>query len=289
MVEGIKSAKADGVVTPDEAHGLLVLCEEYLLLNPQGVKVQTIADQCRSKFGKPIVNSIGIELNCIEPGTFMMGKGKSAVAVTLTKLFWLGKTEVTQGQFKKVMGTEPWLKQANVQIGEANAASYVSWDDATAFCQKLTDLERRAGKLQAGESYCLPTEAQWEYACRAGTKTAYSFGDDKKPLSWYAWFDGNTYDAGEKYAHAVGLKNPNPWGLHDMHGNVWEWCSDRYDDTLPGGADPVGPEGGSIRVLRGGGWWNLPDLCRSADRDGNGPSHRSFGVGFRVARSQSAQ
>ena len=306
MAEGIKSAKADGVVTHDEARGLLVLCEEYLLLNPQGVKVQTIADQCRSKFGKPIVNSIGIELNCIEPGTFMMGKGKSAVAVTLTKLFWLGKTEVTQGQFKKVMGTEPWKggespyvrvwgininTQDYVQADKDCPATYVDWNDATAFCQKLTDLERKAGKLQAGESYRLPTEAEWEYACRAGTTTEYSFGDDEEQLGEYAWFKGNALDVGEQYAHKVGLKKPNPWGLHDMHGNVWEWCSDWYAGKLSGGIDPaaVAIFLASARVIRGGGWGAPRGGCRSANRGGNDPSFRSNGLGFRVARSQSVQ
>ena len=133
----------------------------------------------------------------------------------LTKPFWLGKTEITQGQFKKVMGTEPWLNQDSVQIGEDNAAS-VSWNDATAFCQRLTD--------QKGESYRLPTEAEWEYACRAGTTTSWSFGDDEEQLGQYAWFRGNA--SGEQYVHKVGLKKPNPWGLYDMHGNAWEWCSD---------------------------------------------------------------
>ena len=231
-------------------------------------------------------NSIGMELIEIPAGEFTMGQG-GGVAVTLTKPFWLGKTEVTQGQWQAVMGTEPWLNKGEVQIGEDNAASYVDWNDATAFCQRLTDLERKAGKLPAGESYRLPTEAQWEYACRAGTTTAYSFGDDEKQLSEYAWFDGNT--AGEQYAHAVGLKKPNPWGLHDMHGSVWEWCSDWNNGKLLGGTDPVGPEGGSIRVLRGGGWRLHPDYCRSAYRNYCDPSIRISYLGFRVARSQSAQ
>ena len=185
------------------------------------------------------------------------------------------------------MGTEPWVNQGEVQIGEDNAASYVSWNDATAFCQKLTDLERKARKLKANEEYRLPTEAQWEYACRAGTKKAYSFGDDETQLGQYAWFDGNT--AGEKYAHKVGLKKPNPWGLYDMHGNVWEWCSDCYGNALPGGTDPVGLEGGSGRGIRGGGWRNDPGYCRSSHRGCDIPSHRDNGLGFRVARSQLAQ
>ena len=163
----------------------------------------------------------------------------------------------------------------------------MEWNDATAFCTTLTVLEFKAGKLKAGETYRLPTDAQWEYACRAGTKTTFSFGDDEKQLGEYAWFAGNT--AGEQYAHAVGMKKPNPWGLHDMHGNVWEWCSDWYGEKLSGGADPIGHEGGSDRVGRGGCWWGNPVVCRSAIRDYSVPSARNGRLGFRVARSQSAQ
>ena len=215
------------------------------------------------------------------------GPDETPVAVSFSEDFELGKTEVTQGQWQAVMGTVPWNGPFNRPIGEDIAVSYVDWNDATAFCQKLTDLERKAGKLKAGEAYRLPTEAQWEYACRAGTTTAYSFGDDEKQLGQYAWFKGNT--AGEKYAHKVGLKKPNPWGLYDMHGNVWEWCSDCYGNALPGGTDPVGPGGGSDRVYRGGSWGSLPGFCRSAFRYGSVPSYRGNSLGFRVARSQSAQ
>ena len=246
-------------------------------------------------------NSIGMELIELPAGTFTMGSpvgekdreaNEEQVTVTLTKPFWLGKTEVTQGQWKKVMATEPWLNQGDVQIvqiGEDNAASFVDWNDATAFCQKLTGLERRAGKLKAGESYRLPTDAEWDYACRAGTKTTYSFGDDKKQLGEYAWFKGNAGDVGEEYAHKVGMKKPNPWGLYDMLGNVREWCSDWFDVKLSGGVDPAGPGEGHGRVDRGGCWWTAPDRLRSAYRDAIVPSARHNYLGFRVARSQSAQ
>ena len=166
----------------------------------------------------------------------------------------------------------------------------MDWNDATAFCQKLTKREQNSAsrfKLKAGEAYRLPTEAEWEYACRAGTKTAYSFGDDEKQLGQYAWFDGNT--AGEQYAHAVGLKKPNLWGLYDMHGNVWEWCSDWHGSGLSGGTDPAGPGGDSGRVNRGGSWWYYPGLCRSANRLNYVPSDRDHRLGFRVARSQLSQ
>ncbi len=233
-------------------------------------------------------NTIGMELIEIPAGEFTMGSpvgekdreaNETQVAVTLTKSFWLGKTEVTQGQWRQVMGTEPWKGKDYVQADKDCPATYVSWDDATTFCQNLTEIERKAGKLKADEEYRLATEAEWEYACRAGTTTAFSFGDDEKQLGNFGWFAGNT--AGEQYAHAVGMKKPNPWGLHDMHGNVWEWCSDWYGNALPGGTDPVGPGKGSDRVLRGGGWRGIPGRCRSASRN--------YALGFRVARSQSAQ
>ena len=230
-----------------------------------------------------------IVLNWVEikPGSFCMSDGNRAVAVTLTSPFKLGQSQITQRQWASVMGTEPWVNRSNVQIGDKNAASYIDWDEAEAFCQRLTDHHHNNGKLPAGESYRLPTEAEWEYACRAGTTTAFSFGDDEKQLGEYAWFKGNT--GSEQYAHKVGLKKPNPWGLYDMHGNVWEWCSDWYDEKLSGGTDPVGPDGGSFRVLRGGSWWFDPGLCRSAYRFDVDPWLRGNDLGFRVARSQSVK
>ena len=245
-----------------------------------------------------IQKGVAIEMELVEipAGKFTMGSpedekdhqdNEAQVPVTLTKPFGLGKTEVTQGQWKSVMGTEPWDGQEAVRA-DNYPATYVSWDDATKFCRKLTEIERKSGKLKADEEYRLPTEAEWEYACRAGTTTAFSFGDDESKLGEYAWFRGNAFSAGEEYAHKVGLKKPNPRGLHDMHGNVWEWCSD-WSATLQGGTDPVGPNGGSRRVFRGGGWWDDPSGCRSALRNGSAPSNRNDRTGFRVARSQSAQ
>jgi len=220
----------------------------------------------------------------IEPGNFCMGDGSRAVAVTLTSPFRLGQTQITMLQWVSVMGTKPWMNQRHiVQIGDNNAASYVDWHDATDFCRRLTDAHHKNGNLPAAESYRLPTEAEWEYACRAGTTTAFSFGDDESHLDEFGWFSGNT--ALEKYVHKVGLKKPNPRGLYDMHGNVWEWCSDWYGDKLSGGTDPVGPDRGSSRVVRGGGWGNNSGHCRSANRNDGDPSSRNSNLGFRVARS----
>jgi formylglycine-generating enzyme required for sulfatase activity len=159
----------------------------------------------------------------------------------------------------------------------------VSWTDAMEFCKKLSE---RPDERTAGRMYRLPTEAEWEYACRAGSKTPYSFGfgDDKTNLSNFAWFTSNS--GGE--THAVGQKRPNAWGLHDMHGNVWEWCSDWYGAYAAGTVtDPTGPAGGSSRVVRGGGWINAAGNCRSADRHGSDPSDRNDYLGFRLALSPS--
>ena len=239
---------------------------------------------------KAVTNTIGMELIEIPAGKFTMGSpagekkrggNEEQVTVLLTKPFGLGKTEVTQGQWKQVMGTEPWKGQDEVQADKDCPATNISFFDAVEFCEKLTDLERKIGKLKANEEYRLPTEAEWEYACRAGTTTAYSFADDAKQLGDYGWF--------EAHPHKVGTKKPNPWGLHDMHGNVSEWCSDWHSGELRGGTDPVGPEfgpGHPSRVYRGGG---SPGRSRSAARGSGVPSGSGDYLGFRVARSQSAQ
>jgi len=163
----------------------------------------------------------------------------------------------------------------------------VSWDDATNYCATLTQQERAAERIPTNAVYRLPTEAEWEYACRGWTSTRFSYGDDESytNLTNYAWYPGNSGGM----THPVGQKLPNPWGLYDMHGNVWEWCQDWWSDNLPGGiaVDPQGPQTGSIRVVRGGGWyvfdlggdaWN----CRSASRGYYSPGVRNFFIGFRV-------
>ncbi len=243
-------------------------------------------------------NSIGMELILIPPGKFRMGspeseqgrdKGRLAdetqVAVTLTKAYYLGKTEVTRNQWRVVMGTTPWMgKEESPLAGDDCPVIEVTWDDAQAFCKRLSETEDQA--------YRLPTEAEWEYACRAGTTTRFSYGDDESRLGDQAWYRKNTWDrppSGEntrgRYAHEVGRKKANPFGLHDMHGNVWEWCENGYKEQLQGGTDPVNSTGGSDRVVRGGGWPSDAHLQRSAVRIGLSRSFRSIDVGFRVARS----
>jgi formylglycine-generating enzyme required for sulfatase activity len=195
--------------------------------------------------------------------------------VTLTKSFYLGRTEVTQGQWKKVMGTVPWKGKGYVQEGDDYPAVYINWDDAVEFCKKLSAMENRV--------YRLPTEAEWEYACRAGTKTAFSFGDDEAELGKYAWFYGNAWVVDERYAHEVAQKVPNAFGLHDMQGNVWEWCSDWYAEYPSAPlTDPQGPNIGSSRVLRGGSWDCVPYGVRCAYRNYNAPDYPGFSLGFRL-------
>lgn len=224
------------------------------------------------------------------PGAFTMGSpatekdrkdNENQVEVVLTNGFWLGQTVVTQAMWTAVMETAPWSKQPYCETGLDYPAVNVSHANATAFCDELTKIEQAAGSIPTDWKYALPTEAQWEYACRAGTKTTYSFGNKVLQLGDYAWFSRNT--SNEKFAHTVGAKNANPWGLHDMHGNVWEWCEDWYDEDMVGGMNPRGPASGSFRVLRGGSWfeWDVGKY-RSAYRNRSIPSGQRIDVGFRL-------
>ncbi len=191
---------------------------------------------------------------------------EAQVPVTLTQGFWMLETEVTQAMWTAVMSTSRWNGQQYLREGAKYPATNVHSIDAMQFCTKLTEAARRSGALSTDQSLRLPTEAQWEYACRAGTKTTYSFGNDAARLNDYAWHSGNSWDIGERYAHEVGLKKPNLWGLRDMHGNAYEWCGDMFADKLPGGVDPRGPASGEYRVLRGGSWNLDSRFTRSAGR-----------------------
>ncbi len=235
-------------------------------------------------------NSIGMKFAVIPPGTFKMGEDDSVVDVTLTKPFRLGVHEVTQGQWKTVMGSEPWKGEERVKEGEKIAATFINWEAAIDFCRKLTDRERAAGRLRADQEYRLPTEAQWEWACRAGSITLFTFGDKESQFGKYAWYRKNAMVVdGEAYAHPVGLKKPNAWGLYDVHGNVWEWCGDGRGNELPGGTDPVGPVQGSNLVFRGGSWTMDAWYCRSpVSSSGADPSLMNDRLGFRVAQVPSS-
>jgi formylglycine-generating enzyme required for sulfatase activity len=218
------------------------------------------------------------------------------VKVTLTRGYWIGKFPVTQGEWRRLMKTEPWRGRPSARTGGRLPATHITWGDAADFCRKLTERERRAGRLSKAWEYTLPTEAQWERACRAGTRTRYCFGDDASKLGEYAWFYDNSYKVGEGHPHAVGRKKANRWGIHDMHGNVCEWCRDHYAERLPGGRDPevkAEPSGDALRVSRGGWVVFNAAMCESGYRRGESPGYRSgdFGgraggdLGFRVALS----
>ena len=235
-----------------------------------------------------------MEFVWIEAGTFQMGSPESdswgeawerpVHEVEISEGFWLGKYEVTQGQWAVVMGTTPWSGEWGVVENPSHPAVYISWHDVQAFIGRLN--------AAAGDSlYRLPSEAEWEYACRAGTGTRWSFGDDTSDGSGvrdYAWYKVNTSYEGKYYAHAVGMKLPNGWGLYDMHGNVYEWVQDWWDldyyKRSPR-VDPPGPTSGSYRVLRGGGVGDGVQRMRSADRlRGDPPDFRAHYIGVRLVR-----
>ena len=238
-----------------------------------------------------IIPDLGMTLMPIAAGGYVMGSSKGAsdekpeTHVTINRAFWLGRYEVTQAEWKAVMGAAAPSGSKRMFTGDRLPMESVSYDDALAFCRKLTERERAAGRLPEGYAYTLPSEAQWEYACRAGTTGDYAGSDRLVSLGWY-------FDNSRNTTHEVGLKRANAWGLYDMHGNVWEWCLDWYGD-YPGGTvnDPMGAEsgservGGSGRVARGGSWYYPAVHCRSSYRIYHAPGYRFNDIGFRLALS----
>ena len=241
-------------------------------------------------------NRISMKFVWCPPGEITMlfpNKGEKQesayrAAVTLSKGFWLGKYAVTQAEWEQVMGTAPWslhVVQGFVRKGRTYPAAYISWEDARTFCQKLTDQERFAGNLPVEWQYRLPSEAQWEFArvCGGSDFPGENPADDISP---YAWHHTNTHSIGEPFAHEVGRKQANRWGLHDMQGNVYEWCFDWYQDRPTGGMNPAVTTPAAGRVFRGGCWLDSSSDCRLAARGWSAPGHRSYYVGFRVALQQ---
>jgi formylglycine-generating enzyme required for sulfatase activity len=259
-----------------------------------------------------MTNSLGMTLVRIEAGDFLMGTTKEQVnqlmrlfpdskresfddeqpqhPVKIFRPFFLGIDEVTQGQYEAVMGMNP----SNFKGSDNLPVENVSWFEAIEFCNKLSEREKRTPFYRivgsevtsiGGDGYRLPTEAQWEYACRAKTASLYPFGDVVNRLDEHAWYASNA----ESKTHPVGQKLPNAWGLHDMLGNVWEWCADAYDENYYAVSPPADPPGAtkpSPRVFRGGSWYYYPGYCRPANRDRCVPEYRNGYLGFRVAAGQ---
>ena len=224
----------------------------------------------------------------IAPGEFLMGSPYDEVGrgpdegpqrqVVIAQGFWIGKCEVSQAEYEKVMGTNPSNSNQDPNL----PVERVNWFEGIDYCGRLTRLAETAGWLPPGYAFRLPTEAEWEYCCRAGTTTPFSSGSDVSDarLGLFAWFNRNS-DFGTK---PVGTRLPNPWGLYDMHGNVWEWCLDRWEGSLQGSrfTNNPAPATGSLRVARGGSWLYDAKACRCANRDDYSPANRCSDIGFRV-------
>jgi formylglycine-generating enzyme required for sulfatase activity len=296
--------------SPQMKNVLPILMLLFVGVTPPTISVTHAAappKQTTPVVGSPVtVPELNLKLVPVAAGKFTMGspdneQGRAPsegpqTRVTLSKPFWLGATEVTQMQYKALMGNNPalllkpraivTLKRPDLStpnVGDAFPVFNVSWNDAMAFCQKLTERERAAGRLPTGYVYTLPTDAQWEYACRAGTTGPYA-----GKLDEIAWYQQNS----RWTLHEVGTKKPNAWGLYDMHGNVKEWCLDYFKEKLPGGAvtdpmgptDPTGPPKDQVpRVYRGGFWGGSGKTERSAYRMGTLAKQQNWDVGFRIA------
>jgi formylglycine-generating enzyme required for sulfatase activity len=264
-------------IDPETTHNIVFKVDEDLDANLAAEEIAQVIDTTAQCKAGDVRIFDGIEFVWIPPGKFSMGSPSSESErdsdegpmreVVIEKGFWMGKTEVTQAQWDKVMEDNP----SEFKGGDL-PAERVNWVDATEFCRVLSE--------KTGQSYALPTEAQWEYACRAGSTTAYSFGDDPAFLQDYGWCESNS---GEQ-THPVAQKLPNPWGLYDMHGNVWEWCQDLYSKDYNPTKDGK-PSQDVFKVLRGGSWSYGARLCRSANRDHDAPLARAAFDGCRLVRT----
>lgn len=308
---GMKSTAPESVQLERQIAGLRAEQRPYAAGNDRaggcGAALDIVAVARRAGFsglkpGDPLVLSyqgVDIPLRWCPPGAFRMGspagepgrrEDEGQVEVTLSTGYWIAETETTQQLWQMVVGST--LRQQASIAGHSESIRgegpnypmyYVNHDEATSFCHKLDDHFRQSGTLPDDWQVTLPTEAQWEYACRAGSTTAYCFGNDEKQLEQYAWFDKNSGGA----THPVAQKQFNDWRLCDMHGNMWEWCADRYGESYGrlSLVDPTGPKAGSSRVLRGGAWCYYGSFCRSACRFNYEPTSRLNYIGFRFVVS----
>lgn len=216
----------------------------------------------------------GIEFILVKPGTFLMGNNEGIShdspvhKVTITKPFFMGKFSVTQKQYQKVIETNPSINKA-----EENPVENVSWDDCMDFVKKLNKFSE--------EDFRLPTEAEWEYCCKAGTTSLYFFGDNKGDLCDYGWYKDNSGRKSQK----VGTKKQNPWGFYDMLGNVWEWCQDWHSPyTSKAVTDPKGASSGNNKISRGGACNGSEIVCSCSTRNGTPPDNKSYAYGFRLVK-----
>jgi len=235
--------------------------------------------------------SVPLEMAWIPAGSFTMGSPDTETAHSASEApqhlvavngFWMARYELTKRQWQAVMGTTPWEGRFFVQTYPESPAVWVSWDDARDFVDAVNVL--------TGKAFRLPSEAEWEYAYRAGTADRFYWGDDPAytVINDYAWWDGNANAVGQLYAHLAGQKSPNTWGLYDMAGNVWEWCEDDWHADYSGapadGRAWAGTPRESLRVFRGGGWSGTGEYCRAADRRNQDTAYAYANVGFRLAR-----
>ena len=283
-ISGISEPFYQGMELAPGTYNIKVSKDSYVAKNREIVLSSGERKNLKIKIRlKELANSIGMKFVWIPEGCFQMGSDdgdsdEKPVHEVCVDGYYMAKYEVTQGQWQAVMGTCPWSGKEYVRDTDNNPAVYVSWNNAQKFIKKVNN-EKVDGR------YRLPTEAEWEYACRAGSKTRFYFGGSDKKLGDYAWYGKNTWDTGEKYAHKVGSKKPNAWGLYDMHGNVWEWCEDLYDKngySRHSCKNPLLNYWGFARVLRGGSWYGSPWNVRSAGRIRRDPSHRYHYSGFRL-------
>jgi formylglycine-generating enzyme required for sulfatase activity len=257
---------SQGDVLPNiDLTGVIATPNPTTAVTPKGMRSYT----------EVIALNVRMEMHAIPGGEFLMGSPeKQGYAdeypqhrATLSP-FYIGKYPVTQSQWRAVMRTNP--SHFN---GPHHPVDSITWDEAFEYCRRLS--------YATGRIYRLPTEAEWEFACRAGMQTQFNYGDEEEFVVQYAWCLTNSGN----HTHPVGEKKPNGWGLYDMHGNVWEWCHDWYAADYyqySPKVNPFGPAKGSSRVLRGGSWYSLPNYCRNAGRSNHQPDQRDPLVGFRV-------